>query len=132
MSLVILAVLFVGTGLLHLTKPAPFRQIMPPAIPKPNLVIALSGAAEILGGVGILIPAVRPVARWGIFALLVAVFPANIYMAVDHVEPMSLQIPAVLLWARLPMQALLMWWVIAATAQQPSGSAATGSRTCRS
>jgi len=66
-----------------------------------------------------LLPATRAAARWGLAALLVAVFPANVYMAARHVEPAGLVIPPVLLWLRLPLQPLLIWWVIAATKVKP-------------
>lgn len=111
----LLAALFIGSGTLHLTKPKPFRSIMPPQIPKPDAMVAISGVAEIFGGIGILIPATRPMAGWGLIALLAAVFPANVHMALEQTEPYGMQIPAALLWARLPLQPLLMWWVFAVT-----------------
>jgi uncharacterized membrane protein len=114
----LLAALFIGSGTLHLTRPKPFRAIMPPQIPEPDAMVAISGVAEILGGFGILIPATRPAASWGLIALLAAVFPANVHMALEHVEPDGMQIPSVLLWARLSLQPLLMWWVFTATRQK--------------
>lgn len=88
---------------------------MPPSIPSPDLMVTLSGVAELAGGIGILISALRPAARWGLVALLIAVFPANIYMAQRRIAPGGLHIPAALLWARLTLQPLLIWWVLAAT-----------------
>jgi len=90
---------------------------MPPVVPAPGLMVMLSGIAEIAGGIGILLPAVRPAARWGLVALLVAVFPANVYMAQNRIEPQGTRIPERLLWARLPLQPLLIWWLISATAK---------------
>jgi uncharacterized membrane protein len=74
-------------------------------------LIAISGAAEILGGLGIALPEWRRAAGWGLVALLAAVFPANVHMLVDHVPLAGKQLPEWLLWARLPLQALMMLWV---------------------
>ena len=115
LSLCAIATLFVAAGSLHLVRPQPFREIMPPSIPSPDLMVTLSGVAELAGGIGILISALRPAARWGLVALLIAVFPANIYMAQRRIAPGGLHIPAALLWARLTLQPLLIWWVLAAT-----------------
>jgi len=107
-SLYLLAALFVGAGLLHFWYPAPYLRIMPPALPAPLLLVALSGAAEVAGGLGLLLPATRRAAGWGLVALLLAVFPANIYMLQIHEQ---LHLPAWVAWARLPLQPLLLWWV---------------------
>ncbi len=64
---------------------------------------------------GILMPATRRLSRWGLVALLIAVFPANIYMAARHIEPSGMDIPNSVLWARLALQPLLIWWVMWAT-----------------
>jgi uncharacterized membrane protein len=98
-----------------LLNPKPFLAIMPPFIPAPGLMVAASGLAEILGGLGIALTRTRPVARWGLALLLVAVFPANVYMAWKHIEPTGIRIPALLLWARLPLQPLLICWLLLAT-----------------
>jgi uncharacterized membrane protein len=107
----LLAALFIGSGTLHMVRPKPFRQIMPPQIPAPDAMVAISGLAEIWGGLGLLIPATRPAAGWGLIALLAAVFPANVHMALENIEPDGVQIPSGLLWVRLPLQPLLMWWI---------------------
>jgi uncharacterized membrane protein len=107
--------LFVGAGVSHLVNPKVFLAIMPPHIPEPEWMVAISGIAEILGGIGIVVPATRPFARWGIVALLIAVFPANVYMATNHIQPDGLKIPSILLWLRLPLQPLIIWWIIAVT-----------------
>ncbi|WP_223653221.1 MauE/DoxX family redox-associated membrane protein [Hymenobacter psoromatis] len=103
-----LALLFVGAGALHFIQPETFLRIVPPALPAPRLLVLLSGAAEVAGGLGLLLPATRRWAAWGLLALLVAVFPANVYM-VGLAD--ALHIPAWVLWARLPLQPLLMWAV---------------------
>jgi len=107
-SLYILVVLFVGAGLLHFFQPAPYLRIMPPALPAPRLLVLLSGATEVVGGLGLLWPTTRRWAAWGLLALLLAVFPANVYMLQIHEQ---LHLPAWAAWARLPLQPLLMWWV---------------------
>jgi len=98
----------VGAGVLHFVRPAPFLRIVPPTLPAPGLLVLLSGVAEVAGGLGLLLPATRRAAGWGLLALLVAVFPANVYMVG---LASALHIPAWVLWARLPLQPLLMWAV---------------------
>lgn len=105
-----LAALFVAAGVLHFVSPRPFDRIVPPGLPLPaRTATLLSGAAEVVGGLGLLHPATRPAARWGLLALLVAVFPANVFMA-QHPERFQ-PLPGWALWARLPLQPLLMWAV---------------------
>jgi uncharacterized membrane protein len=72
-----LAVFFVGAGSLHFLFPAPYLRIMPPLLPWPNALVGISGAAEILGGLGLLTTQWRRSAAWGLVLLLLAVFPAN-------------------------------------------------------
>ena len=110
-SLVLLAVAFVGAGVLHFVKPRLFEAIVPPSLPSPRALVLLSGAAEILGGVGLLIPALRPWAGWGLAVLLVAVFPANLYMAQES-ERFRRLAPRWALMLRLPLQAVLLAWVL--------------------
>ncbi|OZC03337.1 DoxX family protein [Rubricoccus marinus] len=109
-SLGLLAVGFIGAGVMHFVRPRMFTQIVPPQLPAPQTLVAVSGAAEVLGGVGLLIPRLRKAAGWGLVALLAAVFPANIYMATVAERFASLA-PAWVLWARLPLQPLAMLWV---------------------
>ena len=108
LSLYLLALLFVAAGILHFLAPGPYLRIMPPWLPAPRLLVALSGAAELAGGLGLLWPATRRLAGWALLALLVAVFPANVQMLQMHAQ---LHLPAWVLWARLPLQPLLMWGV---------------------
>ena len=107
-----LAVLFVGAGLLHLLQPGIYLRIMPPELPAPLALVYLSGFFEILGGLGLLWPRSRRWAAWGLLALLVAVFPANVYMALIHEQS---GIPGWVAWGRLPLQLPLLWWVWGAT-----------------
>ncbi len=77
---------YVVAGSLHFIKPAPYLRIMPPYIPWHAVIVRVSGAFEILGGVGLLVSATRRAAAWGLVALLIAVFPANLYMATHPAE----------------------------------------------
>jgi uncharacterized membrane protein len=101
---------FMVAGTLHFTHTRAYVAIMPPYVPRHRESVLVSGAAEIAGGVGVLIPATRPLARWWLLALLAAVFPANVHMALN---PASYRrIPPWALWTRLPFQAVfarLVW-----------------------
>ncbi|MDQ3557089.1 MAG: DoxX family protein [Gemmatimonadota bacterium] len=116
-----LALMFVGAGALHFARPELYARVVPPGFPYPAALVSLSGAAEIAGGIGVLLPEVRRWAGWGLIALLVAVFPVNVHMALTPGAP-----PA-LLWLRLPLQAVLVAWVWRSTQSRPE-SAAPGSR----
>jgi uncharacterized membrane protein len=101
----LLAVIMVIAGALHFLAPAPYVRIVPAALPAPLALVYLSGFFEILGGLGLFVAATRPWAAWGLVALYVAVFPANLNMAVNHV---GFDGPPWVLWARLPLQAVLI------------------------
>ena len=103
-----LALLFVLAGSLHFVHPATYLTIMPPQLPQPLALVYVSGIFEILGGLGLLLPRTRRLAGWGLLALLLAVFPANLHMALIHQQ---LGIPGWVAWGRLPLQLPLMWWV---------------------
>ena len=110
-SVVVLAVLFVGAGALHFVRPRMYEAIVPPSFPSPRALVLISGAFEVLGGVGLLVEALRPWAGWGLAALLVAVFPANLYMAREW-ERFRRLAPRWVLLARLPLQLVLIAWVL--------------------
>lgn len=109
-SLGLIAVLFVVAGVLHFVIPDLYVQIVPPYLPFPLALVYLSGLAEILGGIGVLVPKLRAWAGWGLVALLIAVFPANLYMAMEP-EAVGMANAALGLWLRLPLQFLLIAWV---------------------
>lgn len=96
-------------GVRHFTNPAPFVSIVPPGLPAPAALVAVSGACEIAGGVGLLVSPLRRAAAWGLIALFVAVFPANVNMAINRDAP-NFGFAPWMLWARLPLQALLIAW----------------------
>lgn len=112
----LLAAFFSLSGTLHFVRPRAYQAIVPPPFPKREAV-AISGAAELLGGIAVLHPATRAAGRWWLLALLLAVFPANIWMAVspEKVPGLGNKIPRWALWARLPLQPLAMLWVWVAT-----------------
>jgi uncharacterized membrane protein len=99
---------FVVAGTFHFLKPELYRQIIPPSLPAPQLLVIVSGVAEIAGGIGLLIPPLQRWAGWGLMALLIAVFPANIYMA-EH--PEQFHFSRWLLWGRLPLQIVFLVWI---------------------
>lgn len=105
--------LYVSAGALHFAKADLFARIVPPSVPWPVAAVYVSGAAEIAGGAGLLIAHVRRFAAFGLAALLILVFPANVYMAVANIPGLPFSVPRWLLWLRLPVQALLVWWVLA-------------------
>jgi uncharacterized membrane protein len=108
---VLLAHMFVAIGVLHFVRPRFFEQIVPPYLPRPLALVYISGYFEILGGCCIMIPAVRRAAGWGLIALLIAVFPANLHMALNDVHVDGKATPPILLWTRLPFQAVFIVWV---------------------
>jgi uncharacterized membrane protein len=106
---VITGVLFMAAGAMHFVRPAMYEQIVPPQLGHAGVLVAISGLAEIAGGLGLLIPRTRRAAGFGLIALLLAVWPANIYMAVESARFAAA--PAWILWARVPLQVAMVWWV---------------------
>ncbi|MFW2387764.1 MAG: DoxX family protein [Polyangiales bacterium] len=110
-ALWVLAILMVAIGVLHFVQPKPFVRIVPKYLPAPLALVYISGAFEILGGIGLLIPETRVWAAWGLIALYIAVFPANIYMLTDNISLNPKKpIPRWVLWLRLPIQLLFIAW----------------------
>ena len=106
-GLYIQAFLYIAAGLNHFINPKGYLAVMPPYVPAHSLMVVLSGIAEVVLGVGLLFPATRSLSAWGLILLLIAVLPANVYMATaDRFAP----IPAWLRWGRLPLQGVLIWW----------------------
>lgn len=108
---ILLATFFIVAGIMHFRATSFYLKIMPPYIPFHLEMVYISGVFEILGGVGVLIPQVRQWSGYGLIALLIAVFPANLYMATNNVQIEGVFIPEVLLWLRLPLQLVLIAWV---------------------
>jgi uncharacterized membrane protein len=101
---------FTVAGALHFMRPAMYQKIVPPAFGHAGELVVVSGIAEIAGGIGLMFPPTRRAAGLGLIALLVAVWPANIWMAVDA-RRFATVAPAWALWCRVPLQLLVMWWV---------------------
>jgi uncharacterized membrane protein len=113
-----LAAFFGFMGALHFVLPRSFEAIMPPSLPRHREAVLVSGIAELAGGAAVAHPRTRRFARWWLLGLLLAVFPANIHMAVnpEQVRGLDLErVPRWALWARLPLQPLAMIWVWRAT-----------------
>lgn len=110
-----IAVLFIGAGIRHFIRPAPYAGIVPYMLPHPLLLVYLSGLAELAGGIGVLIPPVRILAGRGLILLLIAVFPANVQMLVSARAANAPRWFEAILWLRLPVQGLLIAWVWRAT-----------------
>jgi len=105
------ALLFLAAGALHFVIPGFFDRIVPPWVPDARVATYVSGVFEIVGVIGLLIPATRVAAGWGLIALLVAVLPANIHMLNEARAAQASAGFIAGLWLRLPLQPLLMWWV---------------------
>jgi uncharacterized membrane protein len=110
----LLSLFFIGAGVNHFASPGFYRRIVPPGFGDPETIVAVSGVAEVVAGAAVLPAATRRASGWAIIALLLAVFPANIDMAVNPGRS-GYRIPRVLLWLRLPLQPLMMWWAWSAT-----------------
>src|ERR1043166_7041768 len=108
---VVLGVLFIAAGTLHFLRPEFYLEIMPPYLPWHLGLVYLSGAFEIAGGLGLLIRPLRRAAAWGLVALLVAVFPANVHMFVDSLDRNGWSAArTVIALVRLPLQVPLILW----------------------
>ncbi len=105
----LLGIFFVVAGFNHFINPNFYLKIMPPYLPWHLLLVYLSGVFEIVLGVLLLLPKFTHFAAWGLIALLLAVFPANIHMALNH--ELFPEYGAVSLWLRLPLQLVMMAWV---------------------
>ena len=111
---------YVAAGSLHFLATKTYMRIMPGYIPAHREMVLISGAAEIAGGLGLLVPQSRTgqpgrAAAWGLVALLIAVLPANVTMITEHGR--FPQVPLWAAWLRLPLQLPLIWWAWCYTAQ---------------
>jgi uncharacterized membrane protein len=113
-----LALFMVGVGVLHFLTPEFFVRIVPDYLPAHVALVEVSGVFEVLGGVGLLVARARRAASFGLVALYVAVFPANVNMVV-HPE-LGGTVPVSLLWARLPLQGALIAWALWAGRDRPA------------
>ena len=111
LSIIIMSIFYVSVGVNHFTIPEWFLQIVPPRLPYKLELVYISGFMEIILGVMLLIPATRFYAAWGLILLLIAVYPANIYLAQTNGAAMNTT--PLVAWGRLPFQfvfiALAYW-----------------------
>jgi uncharacterized membrane protein len=124
----LLAIFFIAAGIMHFVIPGAYIRIVPPLLPAPGLLVTLSGIAEILGGIGLLVPLTQRAAAWGLVLLLVAVFPANIYMAVAHASAPGILGQSWAQWLRLPLQIPLILWALRYTRQAMNNTPRPGDR----
>jgi uncharacterized membrane protein len=109
--LVIMAVFYVAAGLNHFANPDAYLPMMPPYLPWHRAFILISGAAEVGLGLAVLVPSLRQAAAWGLILLLIAIFPANLHIALNNVPLFgNTEGFGVWNWVRLPFQAVLIAW----------------------
>ncbi|WP_435117722.1 DoxX family protein [Halolamina sp. C58] len=111
----VMGLFYVVAGVSHFLAPRAFERVVPPQFPRPGALVSLSGVAEIVLGTGVLFERTRRPSAWGIVALLIAVFPANVYTVTDDVAPELVpdqfdDAARLAAWLRLPMQAVLVGW----------------------
>lgn len=106
--LYVMALLYFVAGLNHFRNPKIYLKIIPSYLPEPKFLNSLSGLSEIILAIGLCIPMLSNFSAWGIVALLIAVFPANLFMVTDKKAGMGL--PKIILLLRLPLQIALIIW----------------------
>jgi uncharacterized membrane protein len=106
----VLAFAIIIVGITHFIRPEQYARIVPAVLPYPVALVYISGVFEILGGIGLLIPQVSVAAAWGLIALFIAVFPANINQAIYSIPIDGIPHHPLLYWVRLPFQAVLISW----------------------
>lgn len=116
----ILAVAISIVGVTHFTHADQYMRIVPSELPAPLSLVYISGVFEILGGIGLLIPRVSIAAAWGLIALFIAVFPANINQAINQIPIDGIPNYPWLYWVRLPFQAVLITWAAWYTDAHPA------------
>lgn len=110
LSRILLGIAFIIAGANHFRDPATYIAMIPPWLPAPKILNTISGVAEIAGGIGVLIPLTRNAAATGLILLLIAIFPANLHIALNGWPGMD--IPQWALLLRLPFQFLFIAWVV--------------------
>jgi uncharacterized membrane protein len=106
----ILAVCIVVAGVLHFAQSEPFIRIVPDSLPAPAALVYISGAIEIMLGIGLLVPPVSQLSAWGLVALFIAVYPANLNMAFNHIQIEGIPDAWWFQAIRLPFQFVLIAW----------------------
>lgn len=110
-SLVVMASFYILAGVNHFAHPDFYMPMMPPYVPWHRSMVYLSGLAEVLLGIGVLVPRTRQMAAWGLIALLIAILPANLHVALNDVPLFGAEKGLGMWnWVRLPFQAVLIAW----------------------
>ena len=125
--LYVMGVSYAAAGMMHFVAPKAYTRVVPPQFPRPIALVYLSGIAEIVLGIGVLIRRTRQQSAWGIIALLIAVFPANVHMATSDVATDAAPdwadgITRAAMWVRLPLQGVLILWAWWYTRLMPENS----------
>jgi uncharacterized membrane protein len=113
-----LGIFFIGASIPHFTAPDTELQIIPHSLPLRRTALYISGIFEFLGGIGVLIPRFQRAAGWGLAALLVAIFPANIYHTVRDIQTGRFAKTRVYHLLRPPFQGLFIWWALWSTSKK--------------
>ena len=106
---IVLALAMIFAGVMHFVQPKGFVRIVPKALPAPLMLVYISGVFEVLGGIGLLVPQTQVFSAWGLIALYVAVFPANVNMAINNISFLGSK-SKLIAWGRLPLQLVLIAW----------------------
>ena len=118
----VMSLFYITAGAIHFVRPHLYQAAMPPYLPWHLALIYLSGLAEVVFGAAVLVPVLRPLAAWGLIALLIAIFPANIHIAMHNV-PLggASEGWGIWNWVRLPFQAVLIAWAAWYRRPEPTG-----------
>ena len=109
--LYLMSAFYIFAGVMHFIRPDYYVPMMPPYLPWHMFLIYLSGLAEVLLGLAVLVPSLRSLAAWGIILLLIAIFPANLHIALHNVPVFGAAEGAGIgNWIRLPFQLVLIAW----------------------
>lgn len=110
----LLAAALIFAGVSHFTMTDTYAAIVPDYLPMHREIVLLTGVLEILGGLGLLVPATRRITGFALIAFFIAILPANIYQATHNIQPPGLEMSQTMLWVRLPMQLVFIawaWWM---------------------
>lgn len=115
----IMGILFMLGASLHFTASETELKLIPAFLPLRREALYITGIFEFLGGIGLFVPnrKVRRASAWGLVALLIIIFPANVYQAVKNIQLGGFMNSPVYLWGRLPFQAVFIWWALWCTSE---------------
>jgi uncharacterized membrane protein len=105
---------FIFAGVMHFVIPKVYKRIVPPYLPAHEAIVYASGVAEIAGGAALMTKRSRRAGGWWLIATLLAIFPANVHMALNPDDFPDVPGGARAMWARLPFQGVFIAWVLRA------------------